>query len=98
MIDSWLRNKVQARLAAKGVGATVAPLARATGLLPQSLSAMLDNPDSIKAGNLSKLSAVLGVSLEWLRNGRTDDACDDLDSVDMAALATETDDTASKQT
>jgi len=86
MADSWLRNKVQARLAAKGIGATVAPLAKATGILPQSLSAMLDNPDSIKAGNLSKLAAVLGVPLEWLRNGHTDDACDDLDKVDVAKL------------
>lgn len=86
MADSWLRNKVQARLAAKGIGATVAPLAKATGILPQSLSAMLDNPDSIKAGNLDRLQRVLGVSYEWLRNGRTDDACDDLDSVDVAKL------------
>lgn len=86
MANSWLYHKVQARLATKGIGATVAPLAKATGILPQSLSAMLDNPDSIKAGNLERIQRVLGVPFEWMRNGRVDDACDDLDALDVAKL------------
>jgi hypothetical protein len=84
--SSWLRNKVRARLAAAGCNATVVPIAVATGIREGSLRAMLDRPDSIKAGNLNKLATALGVPVEWLTNGRTDDAVDNLDAMDLGAM------------